>query len=535
MMLNSYLPNRSGRYAIAGLAIASITPLAAFAGDRFAGAGGGFETMTSPLGLAAIAAPIAVTALVAGLERRTHRLARLFKSEQDKTRQLRRAAYHDSLTGLRNRRALGEDVERMLAEKDGMTAPLTLLLFDLDRFKFINDTIGHAAGDTVLKALAERLREHCGADRLIYRLGGDEFVVLWQGSSSRQDLSGFCDRLISTVFRPVSHGGGAIDTSGSIGIAVFEDGITLSDLLKRADLALYRSKSKPGSSYSFFTEDMDNDYQLRRKLESTMRDGIESGAFKVDYLPVVTASSLLPSGFKARLRWTHPDLGNVADDVFLPMAEGSGLIVLIGRWMLGQVLADVANWHEEAEITLPVSAIQLQDPGYASLVLKALADAGIAAHRLVLDIRSNSTLGECRVAMSNLEALRAASVQIAVSELAASVAGLSMTRPYPVDRVRLDLGRIKTIAGEKRTAQMLNLFLQLAATVGTPVTLTGIDTEEDLQTACAADPAELQGGFAGTPLSADQARQFFTSMDGLMRLSPGTRGAVGHDDLRQAC
>ncbi|MDZ7601465.1 MAG: EAL domain-containing protein [Hoeflea sp.] len=489
--------------------------------------------MASPFGLAAIAAPIAVAGLVAGLERRHHRLARLFKSEQDKTKQLRKAAYHDALTGLRNRRALSEDVDRMLA---GGPAPLTLLLFDLDRFKFINDTMGHAAGDAVLKGLAERLKQHCGADRLIYRLGGDEFVVLSRGSSSREETAQFCDDLIGLVFRPVSHGGGAIDTSGSIGIAVSDDGgTTLSELLKRADLALYRAKSKPGASYSFFTEDMDSDYRLRRQLEATMRDGIASGAFAVDYLPVVRAATLTPSGFKAMLRWNHPDHGNVAHDVFMPMAEGSGLIVLIGRWMLGQVLMDASSWQEQAEITLPVSAIQLQDPGYAAMVLEALSQSGIAAQRLILDIRSNSTLGECPVALSNLEALRAARVQIAVSELAASVAGLSMARPYPVDRVRLDLGRIKAIGGEKRTAQMLNLFLQLAATMGTPVTLTGIDTEDDLKTACAAEPTEVQGGFAGLPLSAEQARQFFTSMDGLTRFSPDNRNTPARGLLREAC
>ena len=272
MMLNSYLPNAFRRYAIAGLAIASITPLAAFAGDLLAGVGGGFETMTSPLGLAAIAAPVAVTGLVAGLGRRHDRLARLFKRQQDKTRRLRKAAYHDSLTGLRNRRALTDDVARALA---GGNASLTLLLFDLDRFKFINDTMGHAAGDAVLRALAERLRAACGADRLIYRLGGDEFVVVCEGACARDTMARFCDELMARVFRPVSHGDGAIDTSGSIGIAVSEGGgVSLSELLRRADLALYRSQDKPAVRATAFldTETMDSDHRLPpRNSQATMR------------------------------------------------------------------------------------------------------------------------------------------------------------------------------------------------------------------------------------------------------------------------
>ena len=531
MMLNSYLPNGIGRYAIAGLAIASTTALAVGAGDFLAGRMGGLEM--AGLGLGAIAAPGAALGLLAGFARRHNRLARLFKSEQDKTKQLRKAAYHDALTGLRNRRALSEDVEQLQAGRSGDALPLTLFLFDLDRFKFINDTMGHAAGDAVLKALAERLKEQCGPDRRVYRLGGDEFAVL---TCSRDERAQFCETLISQVFRPVSHGGGAIDTSGSIGIAVSEDGgVALTDLLKRADLALYHAKSTTGASHCFFSEDMDTDYRLRRQLEETMRDGITSGAFAVDYLPVVRAATLMPSGFKAMLRWNHPDHGNVAHDVFMPMAEGSGLIVLLGKWMLRRALADASSWDEHSEITLPVSALQFQDPCFSNLVLMALEAAHIAPGRLVLDIRPNTAIGDCPVALTNLEALRAGGVQIAVSELAASVAGLSMARPYPVDRVRLDLGRIRAVAGEKRTAQMLNLFLQLAATVGTPVTLTGVDSEDDLKTACAAEPAEVQGCFTGAPLSAEQAQQFFTSMDGLARFSPDNRNSPVHAEFREAC
>ena len=533
MMLNSYLPNACRRYAIAGLAIASLTPLAAFAGDVFVGVGtglSGFDTLTSPLGLAALATPMAVTGLAACLGRRQDRLARQIESERLQAERLRRAAYHDSLTGLRNRHALIEDVERIVDREDGGPVPLTLMLMDLDRFKFINDTMGHAAGDAVLQMLAQRLLSCCGDDRRVYRLGGDEFVVLWDGFPAKEEITRFCDALVGSVFRPVSYGPGAVDTAGSIGIVGWECGTTtLSGLLKRADLALYRAKSKPGPNYCFFTEDMDNEERLRRELEAAMREGVANGAFEIDYLPVVKADTLSPSGFKARLRWTHPDRGDVAQNIFMPVAEGSGLIVLIGKWMLRRAFTDAAGWRKDAEITLPVSAFQLQDIGFAPLVLSELARAGVAAERLVLDVRSNSSIGDCPVALTNLEALRTGGVQIAVSELAASVAGLSMTRPYPVDRVRLDLGRIKLIAGEKRTPQMLTLFLQLAATVGKPVTLTGVDSEDDLQVACAVGPAEVQGVFAGAPLTAAQARQFFTSMEDGAKITPA------HHSVLRAC
>ncbi|MEP3435608.1 MAG: diguanylate cyclase [Hoeflea sp.] len=536
MTLNSYLPKAFRRYAIAGLAIASITPLAAFAGEVLVAGGSGFETATSPLGLAAIAAPIAVTGLVAGLERRHNRLARRFKKERARAAQLRQAAYHDSLTGLGNRHALTESVDRILAGKSDRPGGLTLLLMDLDRFKYINDTLGHAAGDAVLKTLAGRLREHCSADHRVYRLGGDEFVVLWEGSQPQDAIAAYCEDLAVTVFRPVSHGSGTIETAGSIGIAISDGkGAVLSDILKRADLALYRAKSRPGTNHCFFSQDMDTDYRQRRELESAMREAVAEDAFRLDYLPVIKAGTLTPSGFKARLCWTRPGYGDVPQNVFMPMAEGSGLIVLIGKWMLRQALGDACSWHDNAEITLPVSALQFQDSGFASMVLTALKDARLAPGRLVLDVHAKSSIGECPVALANLEVLRAGGVQIAVSELAASVAGLSTARLFPVDRVRLDLGKIKSIAGEKRMAEMLNLFLQLASTVGTPVTLTGVDTEHDLKIACAAEPAEVQGDFAGTALSAGQALEFFTSMEGLARLRPDNHNTPDNKSLLKAC
>ena len=254
MMLNSYGPNALWRYAIAGLVMAIVTPLAAIASEVLAGASmahAGYAFLTSPFGLAAVAAPLGITALVAGLGYRHDRLARQIQSERAVTEQLRQAAYHDSLTGLRNRHALSEDVERIIARRTNQSAPVALLLFDLDRFKYINDTMGHAAGDLVLKVLAERLETYCKAGQRVYRLGGDEFVLLWESAPGAKTISSFCDGLASFVFRPVESPLGLIDTAGSIGFAVSEGGaLTLSELLKRADLALYHAKEKPGSSLS---------------------------------------------------------------------------------------------------------------------------------------------------------------------------------------------------------------------------------------------------------------------------------------------
>lgn len=519
MMLNSYLPNRCRRYAIAGLALGAMAPLAALAGGFSVGAESAetaLNVSASAFGWAALAAPVALACLLGGLGRRQDRLTSEIRAERAATKRLRHAAYHDSLTGLHNRHALSEDVGNILGRQANSPAALALLLFDLDQFKFINDTMGHAAGDEVLKAVSSRLDRYGCDNRRIYRLGGDEFVMLWEGAPEKAEISNFCETLAATVFRPVNSCNGMIDTDGSIGIALADGGsCALSDLLKQADLALYRAKETPGPSHCFFAEDMDLDHRLRRDMEITMREGIAAGAYRLEYHPVIDAARLSPSGFAARLRWRHPDYGDVAPAIFLRMAEENNLIVLLGNWMLKQALGAASGWRSHAEITLPLSAAQLRDRGLAASTLQALAEAGLASQRLIFDICPDAATSQCKIALANIETLRAAGIRIAVSEFAAGIAGLSMARTYPVDRVRLDLDHVKAIAGESRTQHMLGLFLQLAATVGTPVTLTGVDSERDFQISCAAAASEVEGRFVGAALSAAEAGHYLAAVDNL--------------------
>ena len=530
MMLNSYVPNACRRYVIAGLVIAIVTPLAAVVCELLGGAGmahAGYEFLTSPFGLAAVAAPLGITALVAGLGYRHDRLARQIRSERATTEQLRQAAYHDSLTGLRNRHALNEDVERIIRCKAGRSAPMALLLIDLDRFKYINDTMGHATGDLVLKGLAERLQAYCIPGQRVYRLGGDEFVLLWERAPGTETITSYCDGLAAFVFRPVESPAGMIGTAGSIGSAVTDaDVSSLSELLKRADLALYHAKEKQGSSHSFFTHDMDRDHRRRQKLEADMRAGIANGAFHLDYRPVVKASTLSVSGFTVRLRWPDFEDGDTVQEDFLPLAEASGLILPLGKWMLERALKDASGWREKVDITLPVSAAQLRDPGFAGWVIAALDKSGFDPVHLILDVASNAARHEGSVVLNNLDRLREKGVKISVSELAASIAGLSMARPFPVDCVRLDLSGIRSLAGEERLDQMLTLFLQLASTVETPVTLTGVDSMDDLKCACAAGAEQVQGAFAGNRISVLQTSLFSASMDEQAEATPTAPGLL---------
>lgn len=513
MMLNSYLPNMRRRDVIASLAIGTTTALALSAGDSFASVASTQAIMgasASPLSLALYAAPSALALLLAGLGIRQSRLSRQLSDERASMDALRHAAYHDSLTGLRNRHALIEDFAAATVDRNLAGESVAVLLFDLDRFKFINDTMGHAAGDVVLKALGGRIAGACGPAQRAYRLGGDEFVVFWDCASGEAAISSFCRSLATSVFKPVEHGGGVIETSGSIGITLMRKGeSTLSDMLKRADLALYRAKETPGLSYSLFTQSMDCDYKLRRGLEADMRAGLKNGAFNLSYLPVFAAGAQGAAGFSAQLTWTHPDHGLVAPELFIPLAEENGLTLLLGRWLLRRALADAAGWAPQIRLIVPLSAHQLSDPGFVTDVIAMLAAAGVAAQRLVFDLRSNAVPAGNRAGLQAIEQLRGAGVEIAVSDFSAGIAGLAMTRPHAVDRVRLDLEHVKAVAGEERFAQMLSLFLQLASTVETPVTLTGVDSPADLECAIAAGVSDVEGRFSGPPLSAEEVLEAF--------------------------
>ena len=226
---------------------------------------------------------------------------------------------------------------------------------------------------------------------------------------------------------------------------------TLSELLKRADIALYHAKEKSGSSHSLFTHDMDSLHRQRQQMEADMRHGIANGAFHLSYRPVLKSSTLSVAGFSVRLRWCRSDEEDLEQEDFMPMAEGSGLVLPLGKWMLERVLKDAQGWQHGADIMIPVSAVQLRDPSFAGSVIKAVDKAKFEASGLILEVDHNASGSESGIVLTNLEHLRERGIRIAVRDLAGSIAGLSMARAFPVDCVRLDLSRIRAIAEANRS------------------------------------------------------------------------------------
>lgn len=518
MMLNLLPSNMEKRYAIAGSAIGALAPMAWTSGSLPSGTH--LIDLVSAVALsptlvgATFVSSLALGYLAARAGRRLDELRAKLDEERVQIDRLHHTAYHDALTGLGNRHALGNDAASLIARKEPARRHAVVMLLDLDRFKFINDTMGHYAGDEVLLALTRRLRGFCGDSAKVYRLGGDEFVILMEGMPTEAEVDGFAKAMAKAVFRPVAYGGTEIDTSGSIGISWLvpeENG--LSTALKRADLALYHAKETVGASHRFFTAEMDRDYQLRREMEATMRDGIAAGAFRIEYQPIVETGGLVPTAFAARLRWTHPVHGDVAPDVFMPLARETGLIALIDRWTLKAAIADVATWPDNLSIAVRLSPEHLGSPGFVAQFAADLERAGVEPGRIILDIEAETAGARAsRGFAATVRALHALGVVITASDYVGGQFEFQMSGRPPIDLWRIDLSSLVKIQGGRPDRTLASIVVDLAKSLGVRIRFEGIDNDDDLDFVRVFAGVEAQGRFSGAGMGAAQAASFARAM-----------------------
>ena len=509
MMLNSFLSNPQRRYAIAGSAIGAIAPLTLAVGAWSPSASASdiaLTVATCVIWGAALASPLLLGGLFAHAGRAQSRLKAELVCERAGMDQLRHTAYHDALTGLRNRHALSDDVALIMASGLDLDRRPAMLLMDLDRFKLINDTMGHHAGDEVLLAVTERLKAHCGETRSVYRLGGDEFVIVWDGAPTRADVEEFAAAMTESVFCPVKHAGAEIETSGSIGISFITPADdSVSTVLKRADLALYRAKKANGASHCFFTPDLNEDFELKHKFESAMRMAIAEDAFRLEYRPVADTASLDTHLYEACLCWTHPDHGDVSASLFLPIAEEAGLIGQIDKWVMSKAISDAAMWPDDIAVLIPVSTSKLTKPGFADQVRTLLAQFDMPPQRLTLSVNSDALGVEVgQIAQSAIDSVRAFGVNVSVRGFGLGEINLAALRVSAVDEVRIDLAQLRHFAGEELEDNLSQLLIGFARSLKARVTLESIDSEDDLAVARKLGADRIQGGFAGGPLVATE-------------------------------
>jgi len=402
-------------------------------------------------------------------------------------------ASHDSLTDLPNRTHFLVHLENALAGV-ARGGALAVHSIDLDRFKDVNDTFGHPVGDTLLKEVARRLQAGLREGDLVARLGGDEFAIIQMNLDRPEASSDLAQRLIQSVAVPYLIDSHHIVVGASIGVTIAPaDGLDVDQLLKNADMALYRAKSQGRGTFSFFEQEMDIRLQARRLLEKDLRGALEAGEFEVYYQPLFNIAAGRISGFEALLRWHHPTRGMVPPDEFIPLAEETGLIVQIGDWVLRQACAEAAHWPPAIKVAVNLSPVQFKSRGLLESVLGALAAGSLSPDRLELEITETVLLEVGDTTVATLHKLRSLGIRIALDDFGTGYSSLSYLRSFPFDKIKIDRSFTRNLSAGGDACAIVRTVTRLAKDLGMSTTAEGVETQEDMDFLREIDCTEIQG------------------------------------------
>lgn len=431
-------------------------------------------------------------------------------------RRLRRMALHDGLTDLPNRMSFTEELERRFLIKGGYPN-MAVAMLDLSRFKVVNDTYGHQAGDQLLMALAARLSVLLKPGECIARLGGDEFAAV-VSFHKRADLDDFLSRVRDAFEQPFVFDRFTAAVGANIGIAMAEhDGFSPDELLGKADLAMYRAKSARSPEPCFYDAQMDDAVRARRELIADLREAVLTEAFELHYQVQASFRTGTVSGYEALVRWNHPTRGMISPATFIPLAEQSGEIVPLSIWILRRACFEAALWTERHPIAVNLSPKHLADPRLIDTVRDALADSGLAPERLVLELTESAIIDDRRVALEQLRALKAMGVAIALDDFGAGYSSLDVLRSFSFDCIKLDASFVAEIERDEQAVAILRSVTTLGTTLNMPVLAEGIEQPAQLAIVAREGCAAAQGYLIGRParrlVNADQVHR-------IMRLKP---------------
>lgn len=425
----------------------------------------------------------------------------------------RHRALHDPLTGLANRALLAAHLEHALVAAERQEGDVALLLVDLDRFKSVNDTMGHTAGDALLNAVADRLRDRARGGDLVARLGGDEFVVVFDAVASVHEVVPVARRLLEAIAEPVAAGEREVVVSGSIGIVVADrPGVRPDELLRDADVAMYRAKAGGGARYELFDADLRARVVDRLEIEHGLRRAVERGELAVHLQPMIDLVSERPTGFEALVRWQRPepDPGLVAPGAFIGVAEETGLIVPLGQWVLREACRHAAALQEPGgpaiRISVNLSARQITEDLVGD-VRAALEDAGLPPHLLMLEITESLLITDAGAA-GVLSSLRALGVSLALDDFGTGFSSLSALQRHAVDTLKLDRTMIQAVARSGTSAAIARAAVDMAGALGVRVVAEGIEDGEQLQVVRDLGCHVGQGFLFSRPMPADDAAAY---------------------------
>ncbi|OPY93802.1 diguanylate cyclase [Bradyrhizobium sacchari] len=390
-------------------------------------------------------------------------------------------ARHDALTGLPNRVLFHEQLEQGLtrAKSDDQLAVLCL---DLDHFKDINDSLGHPIGDALLKEVGRRLRATVGESDTVARLGGDEFAVVQIGRSEETAARSLAGRLVEVISAPYEIDDHQIVIGVSIGISLSpQDGSHPDELLKNADLALYRAKADGRGTYRFFETGMDARAQARRLLEMDLRAALQRDEFEAYYQPIRDVASGHVVAFEALLRWNHPQRGLIAPINFIPLAEETGLIVQLGEFVLRTACTDAATWPADIDVAVNLSPVQFRSPNLIASVTAALAASGLEAHRLELEITESVLLQNSEATLTTLHELRGMGVRISLDDFGTGYSSLSYLRSFPFDKIKIDRSFVSELATREDSMAIIRAVTGLGRSLGIVTTAEGVENDAQLE------------------------------------------------------
>nr|WP_283938270.1 EAL domain-containing protein [Sphingomonas brevis] len=417
-----------------------------------------------------------------------------------------RAARTDLLTGLANRLLVRELLEEAVLRQWGDNKGCALLLVDLDRFKLVNDTLGHAIGDQLLVEVGRRLQEAAREDGQVGRIGGDEFAIIWSGEADRGRLASAAERIIVELSKSFTIGAATLHVGATIGIAICpDDGVLEEQLMRAADLALYRAKENGRGGHAFFERYMFEQAEDHRLLEQDVREALGGDGLTLAYQPIVDARNGKIVGREALLRWRHPRRGDIPPDQFIPIIEDAGLIHQIGDWVIREACAEASRWDGRMRVAVNISAAQLTGAGLAKTVLGALAASRLEPSRLELEVTESVFLGDDAATLASLERLRSLGVRLVLDDFGKGYSSFGYLSRAHFSKIKIDQAFVRGAAdGAQDCVAIVHAILALSRGLGVETTAEGVETEGQAEIMRQLGCTQLQGFHFGRPVPASE-------------------------------